>query len=73
MTPVDKHGLGAGLAIGAMVAFIALGGLRLGLIALVVSLIALRRNMKGRGENTKKGMAIAGLPVLRLHLPHLHL
>jgi uncharacterized membrane protein len=61
VTTIDKHGLEAPLAIGFAIVFLALTGWLIGLAGLVVSLIALRRNMKGGGENTSRWIAIAGL------------
>ena len=60
VTTIDKHGLEA-FAIGFMVLFIAIGGWLLGLVGLVISLIALRRIMRGSEENSSKGIAILGL------------
>ena len=60
VTTIDKHGLEA-LAIGFTVFFMAIGGWLLGFVGSVISLIALRRIMKGSGENGSKGIAILGL------------
>jgi len=60
VTTIDKHGLEA-FAIGFMVLFIAIGGWLLGFVGSVISLIALRRIMRGSGEITSKGIAILGL------------
>ena len=49
------------LALGFLALVLMLGGLLLGLLGLVISLIALRRKMKEGGENRKKGIAITGL------------
>jgi hypothetical protein len=56
----DKSGLAAPIAVGGMVALFGLSGLLLGLIGLVVSLVALRRNVEERGARTKNGIAITG-------------
>lgn len=60
VTTIDRHGLEA-LAIGFTVFFIAIGGWLLGFVGSIISLIALRRIMRGSGENASKGIAILGL------------
>ncbi|MCK6583466.1 MAG: hypothetical protein HUU11_02785 [Anaerolineales bacterium] len=57
----NRYELAAPLAAGFTILFIALGGWLLGLIGLVISLIAFRRIVKGKGEGVSKGAAVMGL------------